>query len=496
MASLDLEEAEAWLTAGRAAEALMAAETLLAGGQGHAAGLRDRALAAIQAMDPQFAALQLAAAVHADSLKAQLDLGHAWLLQDRLADAERCFRQALTLDSGSAEAHASLGVVYHRAGIGEGAEHHSRQALALDDAHVVASQTLAAILLARGEAEAARSVEARAYGRQSLFVQAVAEPRLRVLVLATVSTGNVPYKAIMPPTRYSRLVWYMEYAREADRPAPDAYDVVFNAIGDADLASPSRAAVERFLAVCPKAVLNDPAQVRLTRRDATPERLGGLEGVVVPRTVRLGAAEIADRGLAALAAAAGLEGPLLVRPIGSHGGQGLLRAAEPADLERIAPAPGVDHYLTAYADFRSADGLFRKYRVLFVDRRPFPYHEAISDGWLVHHETSGMTAFAERRAEEARFLADPAAAVGEPAMAALTRIGRTLDLDYAGVDFAVLPDGRVLVFEANATMLAHHEEPGGPFAYKNPYVDAITGAFQALLARRAGRAESQSNGRW
>lgn len=481
----DLHEAEAWLAAGRTAEALMAAETAVADGDARATGLRDRALAAIQAMDPQFAAVQLAAAVHSDSVQAQLDLGHAWLLQERLADAERCFKQALALDPASAEAHAALGLVYHRAGIGEGAEHHSRQALLLDDAHMVASQTLAAILLARGEAEAARAVEARAYGRQSLFVQAVAEPKARVLVLATVGVGNVPYKSIMPPSLFSRLVWYMEYARQEEAPAPDAYDLVFNAIGDADLAEPSRANVARFLKSCPKAVLNDPERVSLTRRDLTPDRLGRLEGVMVPRTVRLTAAQIAEEGLAALAAAAGLDGPLLVRPIGSHGGQGLLHAAGPEDLDRTAPAPGLDHYLTAFVDFRSADGLYRKYRMLFVDRQPFPYHEAISDRWLVHHETSGMTAFAERRAEEARFLADPAAAIGEPAMAALGRIGRTLDLDYAGVDFSLLADGRVLVFEANATMLAHREDPAGPYAHKNPYVDAIADAFQALLADRA-----------
>ena len=40
-----------------------------------------------------------------------------------------------------------------------------------------------------------------------------------------------------------------------------------------------------------------------------------------------------------------------------------------------------------------------------------------------------------------------------------------------------------MVFEANATMLVHPEAPTSPFAHKNPYVEVILSAFQAMLAR-------------
>ena len=116
---------------------------------------------------------------------------------------------------------------------------------------------------------------------------------------------------------------------------------------------------------------------------------------------------------------------------------------------------------------------------------PFAYHQAISDHWLVHHETAGMDDHPERRSEEARFLETPEAIIGQKGLDAVARIGRALDLDYCGVDFSVLPDGRILVFEANATMLAHREDPAGAYTYKNPYADAIARAFQALLKARA-----------
>lgn len=47
--------------------------------------------------------------------------------------------------------------------------------------------------------------------------------------------------------------------------------------------------------------------------------------------------------------------------------------------------------------------------------------------------------------------------LGERAMAAIAAIGRRLDLDYGGMDFTLLADGRLFVFEANATMLVHGE---------------------------------------
>jgi hypothetical protein len=70
-------------------------------------------------------------------------------------------------------------------------------------------------------------------------------------------------------------------------------------------------------------------------------------------------------------------------------------------------------------------------------------------------------------------------------MAAIVEVGRRLDLDYCGIDFAVTADGRILTFETNATMLVHDEREDGPFAYKNPAVRAIAAAFEAMITGAA-----------
>jgi hypothetical protein len=95
-----------------------------------------------------------------------------------------------------------------------------------------------------------------------------------------------------------------------------------------------------------------------------------------------------------------------------------------------------------------------------------------------------MEAHDWKLAEEAGFLDDPEAALGARAWAALRAAGRRIDLDYCGMDFTLRPDGTVLVFEANATMLVHPERPGTKLAFKNGAVQRITGAVRAMIALR------------
>ena len=476
------------LTAGRAAEALAAAEMALAQEPRHMAAraARKAAVEALEASDPVLAALELTAALNPDDARAHLELGHACADLDRPADAERHLKQALALDPDLTEARARLAALYLGVGIEDGAEHHSRLVLTSEPGQAVASQTLAAILERRGEHAGAQKLLDEAYGRQSLFVEPARDSRLTVLVMATQTGGNIPYRHLMPPNRYTRLVWYMEHAQDGQIAGLPAHDVVFNAIGDADVAEACEAPVRRFLAARPRPVLNDPDKVSLTRRHLIPALLGGLDGVAVPAAARLEAGAVAGSSLAEAAARAGLAPPLLVRPIGSHGGRGLSLAETPEVLAELGTAfEGEDLYLTQYCDYRSSDGRFRKGRMIFVDRRPYPYHWAVAEDWMVHYDNAGMGGDAARQAEERRFLSDPRGFLGPGAYAAIEAIGRRLDLDYCGLDFSLLPDGRVLVFEANATMLAHPESPDGEFAYKNPAVQAIVEAFQARLGALA-----------
>jgi len=397
-------------------------------------------------------------------------LGAALAATDHLTEAETALTRAAALAPGDAAIAVSLGSVLLRQGKFAPAEAACRRALAADPALSEAHRNMAALLAGR-DPDAARAHRDAGYRERQVFVEAAPAPDLTVLVPSAAGTGNVPTRYLFPAATTSVIRWYVEYATaDQDRTLP-RHDLIFNAIGDPDEAPDLPPAAARLFAAPSAPVLNPPDRVARTGRAELPALLAGIPGIVVPEAVR---AIAADPPAALL--------PALVRPLGAHGGEGVRRVETAAQL--AAALAVIDRaYVTRFVDTRDGDGFYRKYRAIFVDRVPYAYHLAISPDWLVHYWTAGMAGDGARRAEEARFLADPGAVLGAAALAALGAIGARLDLDFAGIDFARPADGRLVVFEANATMLVHPEDDP-VFAYRNESVARILAAFAALCARR------------
>jgi len=494
--------AAAWL--GQAVQLLQVGETPVAlAAAERAAALDDTAPLAWLALgtahrrlahlEPAVEALQRAVALAPGLRAALLGLGLIEIELDRLEPAERHLQAAVALDPDDKEAHAALSTVYCNTGRFALAREHAERALTLDRTLLTARLNFARALDAEGRTAEAKAHRDVAYGERNFFVAEGPPGAPRVLVLATATLGNTPDRHLLSQGRFTRCFWFVEYATGAQMRALPPFDVVFNGIGDADETGPTAANVARFLEASAAPLLNPPSAIERTRRQLAPALLGDIDGLVVPACARLSAATLAKLGLVEAARRAGVEPPFIVRPVGSHGGTGARLVTAEADAPR---AGSRDCYVTAFRDARSADGLFRKYRMIFVGGEPYPYHLAIGPNWLVHYETSGTAAHAERRAEELRFLEDPEATLGPIATGAVREVGRQLALDFAGIDLAVLPDGRTLFFEANATMLAHPEDPAGPLAHKNPHVARILEAFWARLAettRGANRANVASS---
>lgn len=427
-------------------------------------------------------ACEQAVAAASGSAALSTNLGILCAKLNRVVDAEHWLRRAIQLDPGLKEAHASLGALYAGTGRLELAEALCKHALALDPDFAIAHRNLAVLAASRGDREAERRHWRAVLAQQSVFPEPSSEPgRTRtVLVPLAGGGGNVPIRHILPASRNALVKWCVGHARPGDGDALPEYNVIFNAIGDPDEGAAAAAALSILLAGCGRSVLNAPDRVAATRRDRLPALLGPLPGVAVPPVVRVGESDLP----AEAAQRAGLRCPALIRPAGSHGGDGVVLLETEDALAGLRP--GGERYVTAFRDYRSPDGLWRKYRAIFVGGALLPYHLAISDQWLVHYRTAGMAGSAARRDEERRFLRDPAAELGAATWGAVREIGRRIGLDWCGIDFARLDDGRVLVFEANATMNVHPEPNEGVLAYKNPAVYAIVDAFEVMLARAAG----------
>ncbi|HTD06627.1 tetratricopeptide repeat protein [Undibacterium sp.] len=437
------------------------------------------ALMALQHYDQAAASFQQALRLRPEYGEAWNNLGVVYKNQNEYDVAVTCYQTALASQPGYAKAMFNLGTIHFLQKDHDQALEWYRASLQIDAEQVEAHQNVAAILLDRGELEAAQFHRDCAYRRQAVFIDHAETALKTVLVLWAAGKGNIPIDFLWPKASYTRIVCMMEYVSNEQMLALPAYDLVFNAIGDADVTGPTEAAVMRFLSHCSKPVLNAPAQVLATARDRIAQLFAAVPLAVCPPTLRCATPQFKQQVLQA----ASLAFPLIVRPGGSHGGDHLLRLDSAEELQALSLFQSEVYYASNYVDYRSPDGFFRKYRMAFVDRQIYPYHLAISPHWIVHYETAEMLTTEWKRAEEREFLQDPTRVLGARAYAAIQQLARAMDLDFCGVDFSLLPDGRVLVFEANATMLIHPEDPMGILHYKNSYVQAIFSAFNRKVAQ-------------
>ncbi len=181
--------------------------------------------------------------------------------------------------------------------------------------------------------------------------------------------------------------------------------------------------------------------------------------------------------------------PAIIRPLGSHAGDGLRRITDAAELAAYFAAHRRAPLFTAarFVDYRSADGWWRKYRVIFVDGVAYPLHLAIHDDWAVWYYNAQMRCCALRQEEERRFLEDMPGFLPERTMRALGQLAARVGLDYFGLDCAVLPDGRLLVFEVETGMIVHDRSAERPSATGEDPCRRIRRAVERLVDCRAGR---------
>jgi glutathione synthase/RimK-type ligase-like ATP-grasp enzyme len=98
-------------------------------------------------------------------------------------------------------------------------------------------------------------------------------------------------------------------------------------------------------------------------------------------------------------------------------------------------------------------GVFRKIRAIVIGGEIFVGHVQFSQDWNVHMEWDQAFKLESSIAQFASMIiADPAKAIGKAGMQALDEIKRTISLDFYGIDFDLMADGRLVFFEANAAM--------------------------------------------
>ncbi|WP_426424639.1 tetratricopeptide repeat protein [Bradyrhizobium genosp. A] len=379
-----------------------------------------------------------------------------------------------------AELHSQLGKVCFELGETEEAVAQFERAVALAPGQAENFYWVGAIRQARGEPDAAQAAYAHATQAHPVLRRPATSspPAFRALALFAPFVGNTPVEFLFKDCAYETCILSLLPGSQPDIAllAREA-DVVVNLVSDADQGAevlPLATAIARSLG---KAVVNDPAKIQNTTRDATALALADVEGCRVPRTIRIAAGE-------GLPDVPDLVFPLLARQAGMHGGDAFEKLDDAAALTAfLAARPDHDRYVIDYIDYRSADGFFRKYRFLFIGEEILPYHLAIGGNWKLHRDATDMARHAWMQDEEDRFLRAPEQVFGAAHDQALRGIRDRIGLDYFGIDCGLDRDGHLVVFEVNASMLVHDQNP--EFPYKDPYIRRIKVAFNRMLARVA-----------
>jgi glutamate/tyrosine decarboxylase-like PLP-dependent enzyme/glutathione synthase/RimK-type ligase-like ATP-grasp enzyme len=396
--------------------------------------------------------------------------------------ARTAYAEAVARHPDDPMSRVNLGNILYEAGEFESAREHFEAALRFDASHAEAHQGLAYVLAELGDEEGAQWHRRKGFEDRPVTALPYRGdgPPVSLLLLVSSVGGNIPTRHLLDDRVFQTFVVVPEFY-DAKVPLPP-HQVVFNAIGDADLAAPALAAAQSLLAGTAAPVINPPAAVLATGR-ADHARLSRLPGVVAPAAVTLPRELLSSAGAAATVARRGFRFPLLLRTPGFHTGRHFLRVERAEALPAaVAQLPGSELTVIEFLNARGADGKVRKYRVMLIDGEIYPLHVAISSDWKIHYFTAEMAEQPAHRAEDAEFLENMPGVLGPRAMQALAHIQATLGLHYAGVDFGLSGSGDLLLFEANATMVVNPPEPDERWAYRRPAVERIFAAVRRMLA--------------
>ena len=435
------------------------------------------------------AEVELRQALKIDPLfvQAHINLGFAIDSLVRWDEAEQCYRRALELNPNFVEIYRRLADIISRF------PNRRAEAIALfekaielspGDANLLIS--LSNIYMAEKQFDKSHALVRRAQKIQPLITWPcrTQHAEFSVLLLDAPEVGCTPVNYLIGRTMYDSHFLALLSGEEYDVDfLRSKADVVFNMISDADNGKDLLPFALDIADRIGRPTVNHPRRILGTDRETIAKLLSNIPLCRIPQTVLLSAEQLAQSDWQKYIE--GFSMPLLIRCAGTHGGDDFEKIDDlSAVAQFVSKHPDANFYLSEFADYRAADGYYRKYRMICLNDEVLPYHLAIHDHWLVHHFRTDMANQEWMRQEEKAFLKDPHRVFSPKHYASLKEIAKAIGLDYCGIDCAIDNEGRIVVFEANATMRVHDEKVP-TFIYKNPYIAKIKEAFDVMLTRLA-----------
>ena len=424
-------------------------------------------------------------------------LGLAMLGQDlaavaaetgKIVEAIIILRRMIDSKPGDAGVWETLGDLYYRSARFPEALASLQRAVKLDHRRPHAHMRIFEVGQILGQRTMALDHQRQALSQTRLFTELGSNPNLPQLLILKAAgdwQANLPTDFIIRREAWQAVhTYYLEGSAVPLAGDLPTADIVLSALGEADLLRPELAAAAALQDALNIPFLNPPKMIARTGRDVMAQFLAGIPDCIVPKTVKL-ATQTALASLTEMVANGHLTFPFLIRPTGTHCGEGMVLAEDPLHLEReLACIAAEQIYAAQFVDYRSSDGFFRKYRVAMVGGQPLPYHLALSKRWMVHYYNADIDDRSVMDREEERYLAAFDTVFGERARRAIQEIDQRVGLDIYALDCALTPDGGLVLFEVAVNAIIHLMEDPATHAYKHRYVPRIFDAVQTLMKKR------------
>jgi hypothetical protein len=108
----------------------------------------------------------------------------------------------------------------------------------------------------------------------------------------------------------------------------------------------------------------------------------------------------------------------------------------------------------------------------------------------VWYYNAGMAANAAKRAEEEQFMSGFDEGFAHRHATALAAMVGRFGLEYVGVDCAELPDGRLIVFEGDVSLVVHDMDPSDLYPYKSAPMQKLFADFFNMLKGKSHTGKS------
>ena len=450
--------------------------------------------------NPAVTCYRRAIAINPDNWQTRSNLGNVFKRMGKLDRAVACYQQAIKVDDTVALIHFSMGEALHKKGKLSRAADSLRKALELQPDYIEAFIALSANQELVGESKQARKTlldgislmpyytePIRGKERASaLMFFGLADCRFRLSNKNSVklSGGHFLTRELLRRKIFVKHHYHITEDNLLEHASSlPPHELIVNTIACPDRERTSLETLSRFLKDNTHApLINNPDKVLLTTRNNNYQRLHDLEGITFPKTLRLSRRDVTTESIVKTISDNGLSFPLIIRRVGTQSAvstQKLKGAEDIADY--LDSTEGDEFYIIQFIDCRFKQKYYRKLRLFCIDAKLYPVVCHIDKMWNVHggNRKTLMKQNEWMQNEEKQFLEDFTSYIGKPNRDRIESLHSLVDLDFYGIDFTIMDDGGILIYELNAAM-RHSFVHTKALPYLTPYLRKISNAFEAM----------------